>query len=80
MATCISSENPSSLQLSSLETVIAVLKRKRPRALTEEQKQKLDILIAYHSLQAEDAKELLTGIHCHLGRQLVGGMATWISC
>eukprot|EP00731_Ephydatia_muelleri_P016301 Em0009g725a len=33
------------------------LKSKRPRALTEEQK--LDILVAYHSLQAEDAKEPL---------------------
>eukprot|EP00731_Ephydatia_muelleri_P025274 Em0017g357a len=35
----------------------AELKSKRPRALTEEQK--LDILVAYHSLQAEDAKEPL---------------------
>ena len=33
-----------------------------------------------HSLQAEDAKELLTGICCRLGRWLAGGMATWISC
>ena len=52
-----SSVNASSLQLRSLETTIAVLKSKRPRALTEEQKQ--DILVAYYSLQAEDAKELL---------------------
>ena len=53
----VSSENASSLQLRSLETTIAVLKSKRPRALTLEQKQ--DILVAYHSLQAGDSKELL---------------------
>ena len=53
----VPSENASSLQLRSLEATIAVLKSKRPHALTEEQK--LDIIVAYHSLQAEDAKELL---------------------
>ena len=53
----VSSENMSSLQLRSLETTIAVLNSKRPRTLTEEQKQ--DILVAYYLLQAEDAKELL---------------------
>ena len=53
----VSSEDTSCLNLRSLETTIAELKSKRPRALTEEQK--LDILVAYHSLQAEDAKELL---------------------
>ena len=51
MAVC--SENASSLQLRSLETTIAVLKSKRPRALALEQKQ--DILVAYHSLQAGDS-------------------------
>ena len=40
----------------------------KPRALTVEQI--LDILIAYHSLQADDAKELLTSIRCHLGIRL----------
>ena len=53
----VSSEDVSCLNLRSLETTIAELKSKRPRALTEEQK--LDILVAYHSLQAEDAKEPL---------------------
>ena len=53
----VSSEDASCLNLRSLETTIAELKSKRPRALTEEQK--LDILVAYHSLQAEDAKEPL---------------------
>ena len=53
----VPSENASALQLRSLEATIALLKSKRPRALAEEQKQ--DILVAYHSLQAEDAKELL---------------------
>ena len=53
----VSSEDANSLQLRSLETTITVLKSKRPRALKEEQR--LDILVAYHSLQAEDAKELL---------------------
>ena len=53
----VSSENMSYLQLRSLETTIAVLNSKRPRTLTEEQKQ--DILVAYYLLQAEDAKELL---------------------
>ena len=53
----VSSENASSLQLRSLETTIAVLKSKRPCALTLEQKQ--DILVAYRLLQAGDSKELL---------------------
>ena len=47
-------ENPNSLQLSFLEATIAVLKCKRPCALTEEH-----ILIVYRSLQTKDAKELL---------------------
>ena len=43
IATCISSEKPSSVQMSSLplETTITVLKRKRPRALTVKKKKKL---------------------------------------
>ena len=40
----VSSENARTLQLGSLETTIAVLKSKRPRTLTLEQKQ--DILVA----------------------------------
>ena len=69
----VSSKDASCLNLRSLETTIAELKSKRPRALTEEQK--LDILIAYHLLQAEGAKEPLE----NLAQKPNGHYQLWVS-
>src|SRR4051794_32048245 len=54
-----SKNNPvhTSSQLGIVENQLRAIKKKRPRALTEEQRQ--DVLYAYHALQANDLSDQL---------------------